>query len=40
MSATPTPSAWKDLETKILADLGIADPYAEDAHTGDAEVMP
>jgi probable rRNA maturation factor len=28
------------LETKILADLGIADPYAEDAHAGAAEVMP
>jgi probable rRNA maturation factor len=28
------------LETKILADLGIADPYAEDAQVGAAEVMP
>jgi probable rRNA maturation factor len=28
------------LETKVLAGLGIANPYAEDALAGTAEVMP
>jgi probable rRNA maturation factor len=32
--------AMEALETKVLAGLGIADPYAEDALAGPAEVMP
>jgi hypothetical protein len=28
------------VETKVLAGLDIADPYAEDALPGTAEVMP
>ena len=28
------------METKVLAGLGIADPYAEGALVGTAEVMP
>jgi hypothetical protein len=28
------------VETKVLSALGIADPYAEDARAGPAEVSP
>ena len=32
--------AMEALETEVLATIGIADPYAEDARAGPAEVSP
>jgi probable rRNA maturation factor len=32
--------AMEALETRVLSTLGIADPYAEDAQAGPAEVSP
>ena len=40
MSATRDAERMEALETKVLAGLGIADPYAEDARRSAAEVMP